>query len=131
MVLGCPYPPPLLDAAEPHNIPEDGGFRLRVCICIHTVSRSMFGPVRNGGAAAADPSLNGQRWKRKMEAANLRAAREAFRERNPLVRVGYTNDSVSVLKVIVFVMVMVIDVYLTKNTKMPLALGCVFFRGPR
>lgn len=36
-----------------------------------------------------------------MEAANLRAAREAFRERNPLVRVGYTNDGVSVLKVTV------------------------------
>lgn len=58
-----------------------------------------FDPARNGGAAAADPSLKGQRWKKKMEAANLRAAREAFRERNPLVRVGYTSDGVSVLKV--------------------------------
>ncbi|CAM9708945.1 unnamed protein product [Scytosiphon promiscuus] len=55
---------------------------------------------RNGGAAAADPSHIGQRWKKKMEAANLRAARECFRERNPLVRVGYTVDGVSVLKVL-------------------------------
>lgn len=35
-----------------------------------------------------------------METANLRAAREAFRERNPLIRVGHTDDGVSVLKVI-------------------------------
>lgn len=60
----------------------------------------MFLLSKNGGAAAADPSRNGQRWKKKMEAVNLRAARETFRERNPLVRVGYTNDGVSVLKVI-------------------------------
>lgn len=56
-------------------------------------------PGRNGGAAAADPSQTGQRWKKRMEAANLRAARQVFRERNPLVRVGYTTDGVSVLKV--------------------------------
>ncbi len=56
-------------------------------------------PNSNGGAAAADPSQKGQRWKKKMEATNLRAAREVFRERNPLVRVGYTTDNVSVLKV--------------------------------
>ncbi|CAN0303870.1 unnamed protein product, partial [Ectocarpus sp. 8 AP-2014] len=54
---------------------------------------------RNGGAAAADPSRIGQRWKKSMETANLRAAREAFRERNPLIRVGHTRDGVSVLKV--------------------------------
>ncbi|CAM9517294.1 unnamed protein product [Ectocarpus fasciculatus] len=55
---------------------------------------------RNGGAAAADPSRIGQRWKKSMETANLRAAREAFRERNPLIRVGHTHDGVSVLKVL-------------------------------
>ncbi|CAM9526160.1 unnamed protein product [Pylaiella littoralis] len=55
---------------------------------------------RNGGAAAADPSRIGQRWKNKMEATNLRAARESFRERNPLVRVGHAHDGVSVLKVL-------------------------------
>ncbi|CAM9785592.1 unnamed protein product [Ectocarpus sp. 4 AP-2014] len=55
---------------------------------------------RNGGAAAADPSRIGQRWKKSMETANLRAAREAFRERNPLISVGHTHDGVSVLKVL-------------------------------
>ncbi|CBJ25871.1 conserved unknown protein [Ectocarpus siliculosus] len=55
---------------------------------------------RNGGAAAADPSRIGQRWKKSMETANLRAAREAFRERNPLIRVGHTRDGVAVLKVL-------------------------------
>lgn len=61
--------------------------------CVHSIAR-------NGGAAAADPSHIGQRWKKKMEAANLRAARECFRERNPLITVGHTIDEVSVLKVI-------------------------------
>lgn len=54
---------------------------------------------RHGGAAAAYPSDVGQRWKKKMEAENLRAARETFRERNPLVKVGHTHDGSSVLKV--------------------------------
>lgn len=57
--------------------------------------------VRHGGAAAADPSRIGQGWKKKMEATNLRAARETFRERNPLFRVGHTHDGVTVLKVTV------------------------------
>ncbi|CAN0104841.1 unnamed protein product [Laminaria digitata] len=56
---------------------------------------------RNGGAAATHPALVGQRWKKKMEAINLRAARQTFRERNPLVRVGYTTvDAGAVLKVL-------------------------------
>lgn len=69
---------------------------------LHIMSYLIVAPpvVRNGGAAAADPSRTGQRWKKKMEATNLRAAREVFRERNPTIKVGHTHDSgASVLKV--------------------------------
>ncbi|CAM9399855.1 unnamed protein product, partial [Sphacelaria rigidula] len=55
---------------------------------------------RNGGAAAAHPSEVGQKWKREMEALNLRAARETFRERNPYIRVGPAIDKRSVLHVL-------------------------------
>lgn len=54
---------------------------------------------RNGGAVAVYPAEVGQRCKKKMETTNRRAAREAFREKNPLFRVGHTHGNTAVLKV--------------------------------
>lgn len=59
----------------------------------------VYGGCRHGGAAAAYPAEVGQKWKRRMEVLNLRAARQAFRERNPDIRVGVARDGRSVLDV--------------------------------